>query len=75
MNTSGRQFLRTGRATASSSLRNQLGQDSSQDLLALPLDGNRKPIGVAQTSADERTGQFSPDSKWVAFESNESGRL
>jgi Tol biopolymer transport system component len=54
--------------------RNQLGQESSQDLLALPLDGNGKPIGVAQTSADERTGQFSPDTKWVAFESNESGR-
>jgi hypothetical protein len=25
-------------------------------------------------AADERTGQFSPDSKWLAFESNESGR-
>ncbi len=54
--------------------RNQVVQGEGQDLLALPLDGNRKPIAVAQTPADERTGQFSPDSKWVAFESNESGR-
>jgi len=27
-----------------------------------------------QTDFDERDGQFSPDGKWIAFESNESGR-
>ena len=32
------------------------------------------PFSVAQTSFDERTGQFSPDGRWVAYESNESGR-
>jgi eukaryotic-like serine/threonine-protein kinase len=54
--------------------RTQLSPGSSQDLFAIALDGNQKPIAIAQTPADERTGQFSPDSKWVAFESNESGR-
>ena len=44
------------------------------DLWALPLDGSGKPFPVVQTAFDERVGQFSPDSKWVAFESNESGR-
>jgi serine/threonine protein kinase len=44
------------------------------DLWALPLGGDRKPFVVAQTTYDENGGQFSPDSKWVAYESNESGR-
>jgi dipeptidyl aminopeptidase/acylaminoacyl peptidase len=43
------------------------------DLRALPLTGDSKPIGVAETPYSERNGQFSPDGHWVAFESNESG--
>jgi Tol biopolymer transport system component len=31
-------------------------------------------VTAQSEAADERTGQFSPDSKWLAFESNESGR-
>jgi Tol biopolymer transport system component len=46
----------------------------SVDLWAFPLDNSGTPIPVAQTPADERAGAFSPDSKWVAFESNETGR-
>src|SRR5262249_24989623 len=30
---------------------------------------------IAQTSATESSGQFSPDGKWVAYESDESGRV
>jgi hypothetical protein len=30
---------------------------------------------VAQTAASEVNGQFSPDGAWVAYESDESGRL
>jgi Tol biopolymer transport system component len=45
---------------------------TGNDLLAISLD-ERKPFPVAQTSFDEREGQFSPDGKWVAFVSNESG--
>lgn len=44
------------------------------DLRALPLTGGT-PIGVAETPFSERNGQFSPDGRWVAFESNESGRF
>ena len=43
------------------------------DIWALPMDGNRKPFPVIQTDFDERDGQFSPDGKWIAYESNESG--
>jgi hypothetical protein len=31
------------------------------------------PIPVATTSADEIQGQFSPDGRWIAYASNESG--
>jgi len=38
------------------------------------MTGNdRKPVAVATTSFEERNGQFSPDGRWVAFETNESG--
>ena len=38
------------------------------------LDGDRKPFVFLQTNFNERKGQFSPDSHWVAYQSNESGR-
>ena len=45
------------------------------DLWALPLAGERKPFPVVQTPFDEMAGQFSPDGRWVAYQSNESGRM
>jgi hypothetical protein len=45
------------------------------DLSALRLDGERKPFPVVQTNFEERDGQFSPDGKWIAYQSNESGRM
>jgi eukaryotic-like serine/threonine-protein kinase len=47
---------------------------TGMDLWALPLSGERKPIPVANTTANEGIGKFSRDVKWVAYESNESGR-
>ncbi len=44
------------------------------DLWALPLDGDRKSFPVVQTKFNERDGQFSPDGKWIAYQSDESGR-
>ena len=48
---------------------------TGSDIWALPLDGDRKPFPVVQTNFDERDGQFSPDGKWIAYQSNESGRF
>jgi len=45
------------------------------DLWALPMTGERKPFPVVQTRFDERGGQFSPDGRWLAYESNESGQF
>ncbi|HEV8486662.1 MAG TPA: hypothetical protein VGV87_24160, partial [Blastocatellia bacterium] len=47
---------------------------TSWDLWVLPLDGDRTPIPFLQTDADERQAQFSPNGKWVAYASIESGR-
>jgi serine/threonine protein kinase/Tol biopolymer transport system component len=43
------------------------------DLWVLPLTGDRKPMPFAQTAADEKDGRFSPDGKWIAYASDESG--
>jgi Tol biopolymer transport system component len=43
------------------------------DLWVLPLEGDGKPFPYLQTPFDESEGQFSPDGRWVAYVSNESG--
>ena len=46
------------------------------DLWVLPMTGNdRKPIPIVNTPFEELNGQFSPDGRWVAYETNESGRF
>jgi len=44
------------------------------DLWALPMTGEPKPFTVAQAARDQRGGEFSSDGRWLAYESNESGR-
>ncbi len=44
------------------------------DIWTLPLSGDRKPLPLLNTSADEWDGRLSPDGKWMAYTSNESGR-
>jgi Tol biopolymer transport system component len=47
---------------------------TSFDLWILPLDGSRKPVPFLRTEFTETGGQFSPDGRWIAYYSNESGR-
>jgi Tol biopolymer transport system component len=48
------------------------------DIWLLPVDSgpadDHKPITFAQTEAREAQGQLSPDSRWLAYNSNESGQ-
>ncbi|MEO8097025.1 MAG: protein kinase [Acidobacteriota bacterium] len=44
-------------------------------VLPHPESGNSQPVPYLQTKADELEGQFSPDGKWVAYASPESGQL
>ena len=48
--------------------------NSGQDILALPLSGDRKPRVLVQTRADDRNGVVSADGEWLAYTSLESGR-
>jgi serine/threonine protein kinase len=44
------------------------------DLWILPLSGDRKPRPFLQTEFSEWVGSFSPDGRWIAYQSDESGR-
>ncbi len=44
------------------------------DLWSLSLDPPSKPVPFLQTAANEQDRQFSPQSRWVAYTSDESGR-
>jgi len=44
------------------------------DLWVLPLTGDRKPYPFLQTEFNETHSQFSPDGRFVAYVSDESGR-
>ena len=43
------------------------------DQWALPMFGDRKPFPYAQSPSNESQGQFSPDGKWMAYVSDQSG--
>jgi hypothetical protein len=45
------------------------------DLMALPMKStDKKPIVIAGGPFAEQNGQFSPDGRWVAYQTNESRR-
>jgi serine/threonine protein kinase/Tol biopolymer transport system component len=45
------------------------------DIWALPVDDVGKPFPVVETPFHEENGQFSPDGRWIAYQSTESGQL
>ena len=45
------------------------------DVWVLPLSGSGKPIEIASTPFGESAGVFSPDGRWIAYQSNETGQL
>jgi hypothetical protein len=47
--------------------------DSGYDLWAFPVDGNGQPIPVARGRHNELQGAVSPDGRWIAYASDESG--
>ena len=51
-----------------------LDPKTSFDIWALSMS-DRKSFPVVKTEHEERDAQFSPDGKWIAYQSNESGRF
>ena len=45
------------------------------DLWVLPLEGDKKPVPFLRTEFNEFGARFSPDGRWIAYTSNESGRF
>jgi eukaryotic-like serine/threonine-protein kinase len=45
------------------------------DIWVLPLSGERKAFKLIETDYPDLGGQFSPDGKWVAFQSEASGQM
>jgi dipeptidyl aminopeptidase/acylaminoacyl peptidase len=52
-----------------------LDPKTGMDIWALPLEGDRKPFEVVKTDFNERNAQFSPDGKWIAYQSDKTGRF
>lgn len=52
----------------------QFAPNAGGDIWVLPLTGDRKPVPVLQTEFFEGQGAFSPDGRWIAYVSDESGR-
>ncbi|MEQ1760151.1 MAG: hypothetical protein ABL986_17685, partial [Vicinamibacterales bacterium] len=50
------------------------GQQTARDIWVLPITGDRRPWIYLKTAFDERWGVMSPDGRWMAYMSNESGR-
>jgi Tol biopolymer transport system component len=52
-----------------------LSAKTASDLWVLPQDGSTKPFVFKQTPSDEMGAKFSPDGHWMAYQSNETGRI
>jgi|SoiMethySBSTD1v2_1073268.scaffolds.fasta_scaffold04574_8 eukaryotic-like serine/threonine-protein kinase len=48
---------------------------TGNDIWVLPLTGDRRPYPYLRTEASENWAAFSPDGKWVAYSSTESGSI
>jgi eukaryotic-like serine/threonine-protein kinase len=51
----------------------ETGGKTGNDLWILPMEEPRKPVPYLKTPFDEADAQFSPDGRWMAYTSNESG--
>ncbi len=56
-------------------LYNSIDPQTSEDLWIVPMTGESTPSLFLRTPFRELWGAFSPDGRWVAYMSNESGRM
>jgi Periplasmic component of the Tol biopolymer transport system len=51
------------------------GAKFSRDIFAVPLEGEKIPVPIVTGPNAESFPRLSPDGKWLAYQSNESGRF
>ena len=51
-----------------------IDSNGSSDLWYVPLSGDSKPVPYLQTPFNETDAQISPNGRWMAYTSNETGR-
>jgi serine/threonine-protein kinase len=51
------------------------GSAYSRDILAVPLEGERKILPLVVSPASDQMPRLSPDGKWLAYQSNEAVRF
>ena len=44
------------------------------DVMVISLNGEKQVRGIAQTAYNEEDGRFSPDGRWIAYSSSETGQ-
>jgi eukaryotic-like serine/threonine-protein kinase len=49
-------------------------ETAGSDIWMLPILGDRKPVPLVKTQFSEQGAAISPDGRWLAYESDESGR-
>lgn len=64
-------WSRDGRSVAFS----QFDEATGLDIWLAPLADGRAPFPFRQTAYNEGRARFSPDSRWLAYESDETGRM
>ncbi len=53
----------------------EYGVEEGADIWMLPLAGDREPQPLANGRANEMWAEFSPNGKWIAYQSDETGRF
>jgi serine/threonine protein kinase/Tol biopolymer transport system component len=53
---------------------NSLNPETGSDIFVLPLEGDRQPVPIVQSTFAESGARFSADAKWIVYTSDMSGR-
>ena len=48
--------------------------NEQDDLWVLPMSGDRTPVALTRTAFSESHSRFSPDGRWISYQSDQSGR-
>jgi Tol biopolymer transport system component/tRNA A-37 threonylcarbamoyl transferase component Bud32 len=54
---------------------NETSPTTSTDIMMIPMEGDRKPRAILQTKFSEEWASISPDGRWLAYTSDETGQI